>query len=475
MRHDYLKSMSLYAVSIFLMKGISLITLPLMAHFLSPAQLGHLEYISITTVFFSLLVGLAMHENLYRFIGTIENSSQQKQQAARLYSATCLMSLFFGSLIYIGYSISPWQIKEINSTIATLITIVLIYEAPLAIALAWLRLQNEAKLFFQVCICTVAMQVVLLIVALTQFPSVEVLFAFNVICTLGQFVYLHFKIGFTLSLPPFASYKRFIKYSTPIMLSGMVAFGLSGAERWLIAGTTDLSTLGIYAIAAKFALAVGIMLQPFHMWWMPKRFHAYESQGRHYTTKIVQYGVLLLCVIAVTATWMSQIFILTILPNEYALAAQYVGLTIAMMLFKELVELTNFGILYSQKTSRLLIINIVSTLIALCVFYLTIGSGLVAILLALIVGQVCRFIATLIQSQSLTPLAYQHTGMLALIVLTTLFLVTSRFQSQLEVSLLMLIMQPLLLCALAVRFELLERKQIKATWMSLQNLVNKTS
>ncbi|MDN3684766.1 hypothetical protein QW180_19040 [Vibrio sinaloensis] len=63
------------------------------------------------------------------------------------------------------------------------------------------------------------------------------------------------------------------------MLSAMVAFALSGAERWIIVAYTDLDTLGIYAIAAKFALGVGILIQPFHMWWMPKRFQVQQSKG----------------------------------------------------------------------------------------------------------------------------------------------------------------------------------------------------
>ncbi|MEF1292183.1 lipopolysaccharide biosynthesis protein, partial [Vibrio sp. M260118] len=157
---------------------------------------------------------------------------------------------------------------------------------------------------------------------------------------------------------------RYVRYSAPLMLSGVVGFGLSGAERWVVAGATNLETLGMYAIAAKFALGVGILIQPFHMWWMPKRFETMASRGADYVASVTTQGILLLCVISIAVAWLSQIFITLALPSSYLPAVALVGLTITMMLFKELVELTNFGILYKKNTSQLLYINLVSTAIA---------------------------------------------------------------------------------------------------------------
>ncbi|MEX0335091.1 MAG: lipopolysaccharide biosynthesis protein, partial [Vibrio tubiashii] len=103
MNTEHIKSISLYAVSLFLIKGVSLFTLPLMAHYLSPSQIGHLELLGVTTVFFSLIVGLAMHENLYRFIGTVNSKVVRKRKASQLYSATLLLSMSLSALLLIGY------------------------------------------------------------------------------------------------------------------------------------------------------------------------------------------------------------------------------------------------------------------------------------------------------------------------------------------------------------------------------------
>jgi len=473
MSQKQLKSISLYACSVILMKGISLITLPLMAYYFSPAQLGQLELIGVTTMFFSLVIGLAMHENLYRFVGVVQDDDEQKQKAGQLYSATLCLSFCLSVIVLLAYWVFAVEIESMSNNIIGLVALVLCYEAPLAICLAWLRLKNQASLFFKVCIATVTLQVSLLIIALNVIPSVTAIFALNVLCTFGQFLFLHQKLGFKFSLPRYSEFKGYVGYSAPLMLSGVVAFGLSGAERWIIAGTTDLETLGMYAIAAKFALGVGILVQPFHMWWMPKRFSAMERLGTQYTAQITQQGIMLLCVVAVVVSWLSQVFISVALPNTYKLAASYVSLTICMMLFKELVEFTNFGVLYRKKTTQLLMINIGATVTAFLICLATIGAGIDAILFALIIGQMCRFLATYWRSQVLAPIQYQAPALCGLIILTTLFLVTSRYQQHVEVSLLMLFLQPLALLAYALRTKLIDMASFKSAYSALQTYLGK--
>ncbi|RTZ16803.1 lipopolysaccharide biosynthesis protein [Vibrio aquaticus] len=475
MKSAQIKSISLYAFSVFLMKGFSLITLPLMAYYLLPEQLGQLELIGITTVFASLVIGLAMHENLYRFIGTVDDEEQQKTIASKLYYATLLISLGATTLLVAVYYAVPVKIESFSDSILGLMALVLCYEAPLAICLAWLRLQGQAMRFFKICTCTVALQFLLLVWALNNSPTVTTVFAINVFCTLSQYLFLHFTIGFSFTLPTRKVILEYVRYSSPLMLSAVVAFGLSGAERWIIAGTTDLVTLGMYAIAAKFALGVGILIQPFHMWWMPKRFHALEQFGRHYTAQITQQGIMLLCFLALIVAWLSQLFIQLLLPTNYLLAASYVSLAIITMLFKELVELTNLGVLYRKKTTHLLLINLSATLIAFSLCYFFSDLGIKAILVALVVGQVVRFVATFWHSQTLAPLRYQSPSILGLILLTTLFLFTSGYQNNVELALLMLVLQPLALVAYGLKAKLIDPDTFKSAFSYLQTYLGKAS
>lgn len=461
MEKNAIKNMSLYAISLFLIKGVSLFTLPLMAHYLSPSQIGQLEFLGITTVFFSMVVGLAMHENLYRFIGTIECEFERRRKASQLYTVCLLISSGLALLALLIYQLVGSPIEAINDSQLLLMTVVLCYEAPLAIGLAWLRLHNQASLFFKVSVSTVAIQLALLMAALIYRPDVTVIFAINVLCTLGQFIFLHFYIGFDFRLPAKEKIYTYLSYSTPLMLSAMVAFALSGAERWIIVAYTDLDTLGIYAIAAKFALGVGILIQPFHMWWMPKRFQVQQSKGEQVVARTTEQGILLLIVIAVGLTWASQLFITYTLPSAYHAASQMVSMTILIMLFKELTEMVNIGILYAKQTTKLLFINLISIAIAASIGLSIIEHGIAAILVALLAGQISRFILALGLSQRLLPLPYRLTQTLCLISLSSLMIFSSSLAYSSDISAVMMVLQPLLIVGVAHRVGLINIVRIK--------------
>ncbi|WFB46566.1 hypothetical protein [Vibrio coralliilyticus] len=153
-KQDNVTSMALYALSLLMMKGTSLLMLPFMASYLTPSQFGHLELLSITTVFFSLMVGLAMHENLYRFIGTIKDASTRFARVCELYSSSFSTSLLLAGGLFAGYFAVSHAALTINTEQMALITIVVIVEAPLAICLAWLRLNNKAVTFFKISFVT---------------------------------------------------------------------------------------------------------------------------------------------------------------------------------------------------------------------------------------------------------------------------------------------------------------------------------
>lgn len=461
MVNNPIKNMGLYAISLFLMKGVSLFTLPLMANYLSPSQLGQLEFIGITAVFFSLVIGLAMHENLYRFIGTIKCQRLQKRAASQLYTATLLISATLGISCFTLYNLIGAPLASISESQSFLIGVVLCYEAPLAIGLAWLRLHNQAALFFKLCISTVVIQVSLLVLILHYKPYVTLLFAANVLCTLGQFVFLHYYLPFKITLPTWCQLQGYLRYSTPLMLSAMIAFALSGAERWVIAGYTDLETLGIYAIAAKFALGVGILIQPFHMWWMPKRFQVQQTEGNLTVAKTIQQGALLLCVVAVVVSWASQLFITLFLPVLYHQAAQLVAMTILIMVFKELTEMINIGILFAKRTSQLLYINLAAIAFALVIGTSTIEYGIAAILVALLCGQISRFLLALIISQRLLPLPYHTGATMGLVMLSSILIFSGSFEHSHSTTLVMLVLQPLALIAYAHRVHLIDISKLR--------------
>lgn len=417
-RFQPLTNMSVYAVSLFITKGISLLMLPLMANYLTPAQLGELELLASTSVFACLLVGMAMHENLYRFAGAEKEYNKQFSIVSEIYSVSLIVSLIFVTILTLIALYAYQYIPFLSPTQLILLLTVVAIESALAISLGWLRLKDKATLFFQISVSTVILQIALVIPVLFWFADVTLIFATGVFSALVRFVILHKINGFTLIWPSNIQWKKYLAYSTPIMLSGIVAFSLNGAERWFIALSSDIETLGLYAIAAKFSLAMCILMQPFGMWWMPKRFHYLDNVGLAETTRINQYGFVYLCILAVSVAWISKLFILMVLPEIYVGAAELVAATITIALCKELAELTNIGILYSRKTRLLLVINIISMAIGLVLIYLLHSFHIWGVLFGVGMAQLVRLYLCWHVSQQLITLPYDYIHTLSLLITT---------------------------------------------------------
>ncbi|MGF1740280.1 oligosaccharide flippase family protein [Vibrio profundum] len=424
-----LKSMLLYAFSLFLMKGISLLMLPLMARYLSPAQLGSLELIATTTAFISLLVAVAMHENLYRFIGILNCSSEQKRQAGVLYFTCLIISALAALLLILLIQAFKQHISVFSEYQLILMTIVVCFESALAISMAWLRMQDKVMVFFSVTVTCTIMQACLIVWALIVQPNVTLIFAIGVFATFIQFSLLHFINQFQFALPRRNELTRYLRYSSPLMMSAIVAFTLCGAERWVIAYTSSVEELGLYAVAAKFALAMCILAQPFHMWWMPKRFQSIEQQGARHTTNTTQIGIAYLCLLSVVVGIGSQIFIQLALPQSYHGAAQLVIATVIIALLKETSELINIGILYKKRTKILFKINVACSLLGGLLFLCSMQWEIVGVMLSLIIAQLGRTLLIARYSQHCYPLPYQCVPLIVMIVTSVIYLVASYWVS----------------------------------------------
>ncbi|MBA5763544.1 hypothetical protein H2O73_14370 [Vibrio sp. 404] len=430
-----IREMLLYGVALLLLKGASLITLPVMTHFLSVEQIGQLELIAVTQVFFALLVSLSMHENLYRFIAVAKDKFERKLMTNQLYCSAILLSiclLILLTMVY-GFIDRVLQLSMPSSYFTQsqilLMVSVLAIQAALEISLAWLRLQDKAEVFFKLSLFCTFLQVSLVLIVVNTIPSVTAVLAVGVFCAFVQLMILHHYNQFNWQLLSINQLKLYLRYCLPIMCSALIAFGLNGGERWILVQTGSIELLAQYAIALKFALAVGILLQPFHMWWMPKRFEYWQNRGARLTASISQIGMVYAALLTILVVWGGKLFITLYLPDQYLLAAKMVTIATVAMLFKELTELCNIGLLKTHQTKKLLTINLTVTLLALTMVAIAVqlyphySIWLVGCGIAF--AQIVRCTVILFYSQRLAHLPYHGSGMVLFLVLTLIFVATT--------------------------------------------------
>ncbi|AWB65268.1 oligosaccharide translocase [Saccharobesus litoralis] len=405
----------MYGVSIVFMKGLSLILLPFLTHALSQQEYGQLEVLSSIAILGSVLAGLGLAEALFRFYGLSKTTDEAQSHAAHLLLLAILVAAAMASLAWVCYpqvqSILPGYLPA-NTVLIVLLTISL--EAIIAVALGWLRLQDKVGLF-----CTLTCGRALLQLLLT-FYWVElgqgvngIVLAGFIAATIQAFLLLmHFANDLNRhlvkrSILNFSLLKSYLQYCTPIMLSGLIAFGLMGVDKWFLAKYADLNQVAILGVASKFALATVILLQPYTMWWSPKRFQVLQQQGQQLTSQYIVIGLALLLFICVVMAGASPLLVHFLVPVSYQNVVAIITPMILAMACKEAAELVNIGCFVGKTSHSQMAINAFSAgLFVLLLWWLTPSFGMFAVAWGLLAVQCTRLTLFYLVSQTFLKLNY---------------------------------------------------------------------
>ncbi len=415
---DALKQTLLYGTSIALMKGVSLLMLPFIAHHLSTDDFGRLEVISTLAVIGSVLVGMGLDQTLFRFAGTSHTEAERRQLAAEIFS----LALLIGGIAWI----IGWQVAELialyvpgepTSYELKLVISMLALEGCISIPLGWLRMRNRATHFFILTTGRALIQALLVIVLLNYARGVAGVLEAALLAAVIQALllgYLHIRdTGFRLSRN--TGFQALI-YSLPLVGSGLVAFTLNGLDRWILAEHVSLNDVAQFGVAAKFSLAVVLLLQPFGMWWTPRRFQVLNGpDGHQKVTRYISLGITLSLIIAVLVGLLSPLLINWLMPDAYSISGQYVIILVLVMLFREITELINLGCFIGKTTGIQFFINTAGASFGMItMLWWAPVYGVWGVIFALFSAQLIRLILFFIISQHLLSLPYPARSLILL-------------------------------------------------------------
>ncbi|GEA59372.1 lipopolysaccharide biosynthesis protein [Vibrio comitans] len=429
---DAQKQMLGYAFALFFMKGLSLIMLPITTRFLSPVQIGELELLAVTASFIGILLSASLHEALYRYCAEQTTKNQRLRTASNLFTLTLLVSVSFACLGFIVTLSLEWKETWAISRQAVLVLWVsLTIEGAIAISLAWLRMQDRVKAFCRICITTSLFQVALVLTLLQLGYGVVGVLTAGFIAHFIQLLLLIHASNLSITLPNTKFINTTLRYSLPLMLSGLVAFGLNGAERWLMLKGESLAMVGQYAVAAKFALAMCVLVQPFGMWWMPKRFMVAKSNP-YKAARTTELGIMYVCILALFIGLFGQWLLEFALTDDYAIAGELLVGALFMVLGKEFAELLNLGLLQSKQTKTILTVNLWTTIVTLIWCGFTYHFGIWSIMLSIGVAQLIKALILYKLSQCHCTLPYRSLRLSVYPVITLAGLVAIQLGSTLQ-------------------------------------------
>jgi len=408
---NLLNQSALYGLSIFLMKGISLVMLPVYTSYIIPSDYGRLEVLVVFSNIVSIILGFGLVEALYRFVGLADGLEQKKRHAAEC--------LFIASIITaISYTIFHFYSKElltflpgnISENELYLLGIALSFGGLINIPLAWLRITERAGLFFTISMLKVILQVSLTFYWLIDGWGITSILASGAVSSVIVAIILCFiQLKETKILFSIKHIKSIVIYAGPIFIGGAATFTLSGMDRWLLADHFGATEIAAYAIAIKFALVPALLIQPFTLWWFPKRFSVLkEHDGKNINAHFAIVGAIISVLICGVLGLLGPLLIKYLTPVAYHSAIVILPWLLLCTLLKMLSDLLNLGCFVEKSSKVQMNINLVASAVGGLLLILLVPVFRVnGALIALIVAGVIRLVLFYYFSQKKIYLPYK--------------------------------------------------------------------
>lgn len=410
-------SIVVYGLSILLTKGFTLISMPLIAAYLTPADFGDLDLATSVVEFAGLIASLGLADMLYRFAAVAE-PEQRRSETAEI-AATALVAGI--CLVIVSQIAAPalWRILGIGLSLLS-------FRAGLAAAalsglitlpLAWLRLNGRPMAYLGFVAVRSLAQIGLVWLLLARgFGAESVFYSTAVVHTAAAVTMVATMAARDgLRLRP-AAFRRLASYGLPLVGAGLAMFALGSADRWFLAAIPR-SELAHYAVAVKLSLAVSLVIQPVMLWWGPQRLAVLIAPGgiaRNRRVFLAAFAILSGGTAAVVLAM--PIFARWALPPAYAPALALLPALAFAVALNELVALSNAGAYLGRSSWPVLGVNIGAAIVALAGYAaLAPVHGVGGVIAATILAQTLRLAAFMALSRRTapTPLFSWQTALLA--------------------------------------------------------------
>lgn len=399
-----------YGVGLLVMKGVSFIMLPIVTRYLPVAEYGRLDILVTLMNVGSIVAGFGIVEAVYRYHGYAKSEQERRVIVSSGFTVSVLLStlllLILLPFLPVLLAVMPGNL-EAKSIVLALVNIAV--GGITSVPLAWLRMRDLAQWFFVFTTVKAVIQGVMTFVLLDLGWGVDgVLWSGLISNLLLMAVLVGFQwrqSGMTVDI---AVAKKMMVYGLPLVLGGVCLFVSGGLERWVLAGYTDTATLATYGVASMFALVVAFLVEPFTLWWFPKRFeYLGRNEGRELNAYYSSIGVSLSMMAAMIISLVSPFIIRFILPESYHGAAEIVPVLAIAMAIKQSAHLMNVGCYISGSTTLPTKINMILAAFSLVVYPLAILlQGAEGVMVGVVMVNIVRFALFYVYSQKALYLDY---------------------------------------------------------------------
>src|SRR3990172_11798123 len=293
----------IYGAGILLGRIVSFIMLPIYTRYLTPADYGVLELLTITTDVISIISGIGLTSTVMRFYSKYDNQEEKNKVVS---TAIIVMSVpyLIANLVCVLLSgkFSVLVFGSVDYTFYFQLSFVLLFlQSGIDIPFALIRLKENSLLFILTNVSKLIIQLSLNIyfVMILKLGVAGILYS----SLIAYLLISSFLIFYTVRSVGFAfSFQRsfeMLRFSYPLIFWSLGSFILTFSDRYFLNIYSDLRTVGIYFLVYKFGFLLVALDAPFSLIWEPKRFEiAKQFDGFLIYKKVFMYLNIVLFIIS---------------------------------------------------------------------------------------------------------------------------------------------------------------------------------
>lgn len=358
---------------------IGLITIPIMAWFISSESIGRLSLIQTLTSLCILTFSLGLDQAFVREYH--ESTDKNSLFKSVLMPGIILFFILFFLSFFLYESIGLYLVGDSSLQIYLLIGITVLAAIFNRFLSLILRMEERgiAYSLSQLMPKVVFLSLFIIVIIFFEQREFGALFVIHVVSLgcISLILFWNIRKNIPLILNSQLDSKKikeYLKFGFPLVFGGIAFWGLTGMDKILLSKLSSLNELGLYAITVNFA-AVGLILQSiFSTIWAPVLYKwvakGVDIDKIENVTDIMLFIVVFIFSLSGLFSWLVSY----LLPGSYSQVQYLFILCLAFPLFYTLSETTVVGIGVTKKTIFAMLISIVIAIINFIGNYLLIPT-----------------------------------------------------------------------------------------------------
>lgn len=404
----------IYGIGIVANKAVALVMLPIYTRFLTPADYGVLQLLTLLLEVAAIVAGARIAQGVYHFY---HKSDDPVTRSSVLTTTVALLIATFGvtavSTIVLAGPIAAFLFDG-NGTHAYFVRLAvtaMALESLLIVPMAFLQIAKRSRIFVAISLSKLAIQVVLnlvFIVGLGQGVAGVLLSGLIANALIGSYL-ISMLIREHGWRPRASIAKRMVVYGYPLIITQVATMVMMMGDRYFLNRAVGASAVGLYGLAHQFAMLVVLFGHiPFEQVWNPTRFEiaAREDRDAIYQRAFTYLNILVISA-AVGVGMFAKDVIFVMSAASFHPAYQFVPGLVVVFIFQSWTTFHNFGLLISERTGWYAAANWIGAIVAVAGFVVLIPVfGAWGAVVTAILAFGTRFLIVYRLSQSFWPIAY---------------------------------------------------------------------